>query len=445
MDFSWLRKQSSATSYRFAFIFAFLISIFVMLAMASLYMHAYRALEREAQLRLESEWIALQRFKDDDTIEELHARTILFIEPNPLPTLLAKRLSQSPVFLQDKMIRSIGWHKHGITNDTLVSLVLRNNRQIIVAATIDDGNFLQELLYNVLYLFGVVVAIVMIYSYIINSRVTRRIERIDDAAKQIMQGDFNKRIPVRENYQDEYTNLSLTLNAMLEKIQTLMRDLRQVNNNIAHDLKSPLNRLRSRLEVSLMQDLQKDEYENVLAQSIDDVDALLQTFNALLLMGNLDSKSRNYQLKPTSLTNILSGLGELYETVAEEKSHEFHSQIHDEALVYANKNLLAQAISNLLDNAVKYTPEGGKIGLELKIIDAMALIYITDNGPGIPAEEKENVFERFTRLDQSRQLPGTGLGMALVRSILSVHSASIQLHDNQPGVRVEIRMRLANV
>lgn len=445
MDFSWLRKQSSATSYRFAFIFAFLISIFVMLAMASLYMHAYRALEREAQLRLESEWIALQRFKDDDAIEELHARTILFIEPNPLPTLLAKRLSQSPVFLQDKMIRSIGWQKHGITNDTLVSLVLRNNRQIIVAATIDDGDFLQELLYNVLYLFGVVVAIVMIYSYIINSRVTRRIERIDDAAKQIMQGDFNKRIPVRENYQDEYTNLSLTLNAMLEKIQTLMRDLRQVNNNIAHDLKSPLNRLRSRLEVSLMQDLQKDEYENVLAQSIDDVDALLQTFNALLLMGNLDSKSRNYQLKPTSLTNILSGLGELYETVAEEKSHEFHSQIHDEALVYANKNLLAQAISNLLDNAVKYTPEGGKIGLELKIIDAMALIYITDNGPGIPAEEKENVFERFTRLDQSRQLPGTGLGMALVRSILSVHSASIQLHDNQPGVRVEIRMRLANV
>ncbi len=220
-----------------------------------------------------------------------------------------------------------------------------------------------------------------------------------------------------------------------------MQELRQVNSNIAHDLKSPLNRMRSRMEVALMNSRNAEEYQQALANSIADVDTLLQTFQALLLMGNLQSNARNYELKTLSLSALASNLGELYTALADEKQHQLQIAIQPGIQVFANPSLLSQALSNLLDNAIKYTPAGGCIRFSVSRTTNMALIVISDNGPGIPTGERENVFKPFTRLDAARQLPGTGLGMSLVHAILSIHQASIQLHDNQPGLRVEIRLR----
>ncbi len=410
-----------------------------MLITASLHFQSRTDVEVIIKTQLLNDKVLLENSPEIILIyKEINKEAVVFSDYNQ------QLLSELPNFTIGKLgkntIKKLLWDEQGITTDMFITIVQTPSDTIIIGKKINNNSYRILLAKSIFYLFLVVTLLVFAYSSMISSAIARKIRKIDETARHIIEGKLQKRIPVNPAVIDEYSNLSHTLNDMLDTIDTLMQDVRQVNNNIAHDLKTPLNRLRSRIEISLLQSQTSEEYKETLINSIDDIDELLSTFNALLLMGNLDSNTRNFQLEQHDASKILNDLSELYEVLAEEKHHQLTIDIKDCIFINMNKKLFSQAISNLLDNAIKYIPPGGKIKLCIRKQGHIACITISDNGPGIPKSERENVFKRFTRLDQSRTLPGTGLGMALVASIINLHKGSISLGDNKPGLLIEIRI-----
>lgn len=226
---------------------------------------------------------------------------------------------------------------------------------------------------------------------------------------------------------------------MLERIEQLLTGLRQVTDNIAHDLRSPLNRLRNRLEVTLLEARSAAEYRSVLYQAIGDANALLNTFNALLSIAQAEAGMHRTPWEELELGVLAGELAELYEAVAEEKGITWTYSAAPDLRIRGDRQLLAQALSNLLDNAVKYTPPGGRIALTVSSGPQGPLLSVADSGPGIPAAERERVLERFVRLDSARSQPGSGLGLSLVKAVTGLHQAELTLADNQPGLRVSIQ------
>ncbi len=429
------------TALRLTMPFALLLVICIWLGLTILALLHYQQLQHTAQQRLTAEIDALTRFSVMTATPMSASDNHVFRLDDDFPKPLRQRLSNGSAIISLSTARQLNWQKHGVHSEVLAAVVPDTQPPLIVAIPIAKQHLQKTFMSTGILLSLVIFVLMLLLGFALNARITRRLRYIGDTANAIMHGDLQKRIPINPAVHDEYSRLAMTLNAMLDKIAQLMQELRQVNSNIAHDLKSPLNRMRSRMEVALMNSRNAEEYQQALANSIADVDTLLQTFQALLLMGNLQSNARNYQLKTLSLSALAMNLGELYTALADEKQHQLQMAIQPDIRVFANPSLLSQALSNLLDNAIKYTPAGGCIRFSVSQTANMALIVISDNGSGIPTSERENVFKPFTRLDAARQLPGTGLGMSLVHAILSIHQASIQLHDNQPGLRVEIRLR----
>lgn len=423
------------TPYRYSFSVTLLIIICLMLSLGGIYFHSYAMMEEQSKQRLLQEKKALQLAPDTlAALFPMDSSVFLLSIKKPIPQELKPALQRGVIKLSAKEIKHISAYTVG--NGVLATLVSSPRGEQLLAATVNHRGFLFLLLRNIIYLFVAIFVIMLIYSFIISSRMARRIAVIDTAAKAIMDGNLQKRIPIRLAQPDEYTQLSMTLNSMLERIQTLMQDLRQVNNNVAHDLKTPLNRMRSRLEITLLHPQNKTEYQAILAATIEDIDELLKTFDALLLLGNLSSNARSYHLQNQDASVLLNDLGELYQALAEEKQQCIQMDIADNISVNINKRLFSQAMSNLLDNAIKYTPKGGEIYLSLQRHNQQIRITVADNGIGIAAGERSKVLEAFTRLDQSRQQPGTGLGLALVKAIVQMHRGTIELQDNCPGLRV---------
>lgn len=265
----------------------------------------------------------------------------------------------------------------------------------------------------------------------------RRIAGIDATAGQIIAGDLTRRVPLGAR-NDEFDALGRKLNAMLDRIEALMAAMREVTDNVAHDLRSPLNRLRNRLDVTLLEARSESEYRGVLEKAIDDVDGLLRTFNALLGIAQAEAGIAPNDWREVDLGRLVEDLGDLYDAVAEDRQLSLHCEA--QALkVAGNRQLLTQAVGNLLDNAVKYTPAGGRIDLSVEAIAGGGVrITVADNGPGIPETQRERVLERFVRLDSARSLPGNGLGLSLVRAVASLHRACLALADNHPGLRASL-------
>ncbi|CAO3373962.1 sensor histidine kinase [Azospirillum argentinense] len=267
-----------------------------------------------------------------------------------------------------------------------------------------------------------------------------RIEAINRTTHRIMAGDLSGRVP-RGGGGDEIDRLAGNLNAMLDQIERLMTGMRQVTESVAHDLRTPLSRLRARVELALIRETDDPEvYRAVLQDTILEADRLLATFTALLSIAEAESGANRKALEPVRLADVVRLAADLYEPVAEEKGLTLVTDIRAEPTVRGNEQLLAQAVSNLLDNAIKYTPEGGRITLLLEGVGPgqSARVTVADNGPGIPADMREKVLERFVRLDAARASPGNGLGLSLVEAVARLHDASLRLEDNGPGLKVGI-------
>lgn len=275
-----------------------------------------------------------------------------------------------------------------------------------------------------------------------------RVDEINRSSRDIMDGDLSQRLPIAGTG-DELDQLGLNLNAMLDQIEALMTGMRQVTDNVAHDLRSPLNRLRNRLEVTLMQEASPEDYKQALEKTIAEADSLLGTFNALLMIARAEAGSLRDSMTWVDLSASLRDAAELYEPVAEEKDLVIHIDVPGDMKIWGNRELLSQAVANLLDNAIKHglPQEAGddrvitvSAGPDLARPGRGIVLSVADHGPGIPAAERQHVLERFVRLEASRNTPGSGLGLSLVAAVARLHGGSIELDDNRPGLRVTLHL-----
>jgi signal transduction histidine kinase len=265
---------------------------------------------------------------------------------------------------------------------------------------------------------------------------TGRIVKITNTCQIIMKGKLSQRIDV-SSQSDEIAILSVSINQMLDQIETLMKGLREVSDNIAHDLRTPLSRLRARLELSLKRSSNsKDKLE--LEGAINEADKLLATFASLLRIARAEATfSRNFEVM--QLGQIIEDVSDLYRPVAEEKGLSFVTEINHRVEAMGDKALVAQAIANVVDNAVKYSHYGQEVSILLEVEDSAPLIVISDGGVGIPESFHEKVFERLFRLDSSRSTPGSGLGLSLVGAVAKSHGLNVVLSSNDPGLVVAIK------
>ena len=276
----------------------------------------------------------------------------------------------------------------------------------------------------------------LIGGLLIGTSVLRRIDSVSRTASEIMSGDLSQRLRVTAR-DDEFDEIATKLNEMLNRIEDLMKSMQQVTNNVAHDLRSPLTRLRNRLEVTLLEERDPANYRAVMEEAIGDADSLIHTFNAMLGIARLEAGIDGVEWSETPIGELLGEIAELYEAVAEEEAGlEFEARLETDSVYRCNPHLLAQAVTNLLDNAIKYTPRPGRVTLAARGDDDRFTITVTDDGPGIPEHERERVFERFVRLENERNSPGNGLGLSLVKAVARLHAATLELEDADPGLRV---------
>jgi signal transduction histidine kinase len=264
----------------------------------------------------------------------------------------------------------------------------------------------------------------------------RRLAGLNRTARQIMAGDLSRRAPVRGTG-DEHDELAISINAMLDQIENLLAGMRHVGDSVAHDLRGPLTRLRNRLETVAAAEQPRRED---LLECVQQVDHVLDTFNALLRIARVESGAHRSAFAAVDLGRIVGDVAELYQAAADERRIELVCETAANVEVFGDRELLAQALTNLLDNAVKYAPAGGRVTLRLTRTDDTARVSVADNGPGVPAADRERVLQRFTRLDQARSLPGNGLGLALVKAVAAQHHGRLTLDDNAPGLIVTLEL-----
>ena len=287
---------------------------------------------------------------------------------------------------------------------------------------------------------GVTVVLAVAGAWWMRRSVAARIESINRTSRRIMEGELSERIEGHGSG-DEFDELVANLNAMLERIETLMDDVRRVSDNVAHDLRTPLGRLRTRLE--RLRDASGGGASAALAEAaLAEADRMLATFNALLRIARIETGGRRHAFRRVDLAAIGADVADLYAPLAEARGIAFrHSGI--EAPVDADPDLLFQSLANLLDNAIKYTPEGGAVTLQVTSDDDSVTVVVADTGPGVPPGEREAVLRRFYRLEPARGAPGSGLGLSLVAAVARLHEATLTLGDNAPGLQVRLRFRRA--
>lgn len=266
-------------------------------------------------------------------------------------------------------------------------------------------------------------------AFFISMHVTKRINRIAETATRIIAtSDLSQRIPLDSRW-DDLSKLSATLNTMLAEIEQLVLGIRTLSDNIAHDLRHPLTRMRNHMES--IRESTAPEQQTRLSELIQECDALLTTFQALLRISNIESGKRHSAYVAIDMRRLLADVVELYEPLAAGKSISMRFNPIASQVV-GDKDLLFQAFANLVDNAIKYTPEHGSIEIEMQPQEKGARVIIRDSGQGVSDEHKKRVFRRFYRVEHSRRAPGSGLGLSLVAAIIKLHQGIIQLHDNQP-------------
>ena len=272
-------------------------------------------------------------------------------------------------------------------------------------------------------------------------RVLKRIDTIRDTSTKIMSGNLSERVPVTKR-NDEFDGLATNLNAMLDRIEQLLQGLKEVTDNVAHDLKTPLTRLRNQAESALRDGATDEQRQQALETTIAESDRLIQTFNALLMIARAEAGAPSGAFADIDVSTIVADVAELYGPVAEDEGILVETAIAEGVHLRANRELIGQAMVNLLENAVKYAKpdsEGqGRITVGLRRDAGRVLIEVADNGPGIPEADRKRVLERFVRLEKSRSEPGSGLGLSLVDAVTRLHGGTFRIEDNAPGVRAVI-------
>jgi signal transduction histidine kinase len=452
-DFALLRT----TTFRVALLYLglFLASVLVILGM--IYWFTAGFIERQTDETIAAEIAGLrEQYRQrrlPGLVEVVNARSAtprtstLYLVTTPTFTPLAGNLSAWP----DAQPDPEGWITFEIedapaTNDgsrhdaRAVVFTLPGGYHLLVGRDTRERQQFQERVLNALaWALLLTVGLGAAGGVLISRNVMHRIDAINRTTRQIMSGALQERMTVQGNG-DELDQLAANLNAMLDQIEHLMVGMRQVSDSVAHDLRTPLTRLRSRLEITLVEAGTEDEYRAAIQDAIGEADRLLGIFSALLSIAEAEAGTLQRSFQQVPLADLARQMADLYEPAAEEAGLGFESDIRAEPIVLGNQQLLAQAIANLLDNALKYAPEGGRVTLTVTGPGEGCgpCLSIADSGPGIPAEQRESVLRRFVRLESSRSSPGNGLGLSLVDAVARLHGARLEMDDNHPGLIVAI-------
>lgn len=327
------------------------------------------------------------------------------------------------------------------------SLVLDSGLRLIVGRDVVERRFFTAIvLQGFLYAVAGILIFSLLAGIVTSRRVLKRIDAINATSAKIMSGNLSERIPVTKA-NDEFDTLATSLNAMLDRIENLMQGLKEVTDNVAHDLKTPLTRLRTKAEAALRPSADDTARRDALETTLSESDKLIRTFNALLMIARAEAGAPSGAFADVDVSAVAADVAELYEPVAEEQGLTLTTSIAPDIHLRANRELIGQALVNLVENALKYfePAEGrtGEVGIAVSTQGGRVTIAVTDNGPGIPEEDRLRVKERFVRLEKSRTEPGSGLGLSLVDAVARLHRGEFRIEDNKPGVRAVIDLPAA--
>jgi signal transduction histidine kinase len=364
--------------------------------------------------------------------------------------------------LEPGVLESEGWvetayrrleEPESAEHNALVRVVrLPGGIRLLVGRDLDE----RERMFRIITLAGrwsvaIVIVLGILGGLFISRRVLRRVDAMTGATKTIMAGDLSGRLPVIGSG-DEFDRLAFNLNDMLARIEALMRGLKEVTDNIAHDLKTPLTRLRNRCEQALRAAKSEADFRRVMEQTIEESEGLIRTFDALLMIARAESGEVRDGMAEFDAAEVARDVSELYEPLAEDKGLTLEVDAWQRAAVNGNRELVSQALANLVDNAIKYAapaekplPDavngaGGGIRVTADAEADRIVLTVSDHGPGIPTADRSRVVDRFVRLEQSRSLPGSGLGLSLVSAVARLHGGELRLEDNAPGLRARITL-----
>jgi signal transduction histidine kinase len=320
--------------------------------------------------------------------------------------------------------------------------------RLLVGRDLDERERLLDIVFSALrWLIALLIVLGLAGGLFVTRRVLRRVDAMTGTTQTIMAGDLGGRLPIAGTG-DEIDRLAGNLNAMLDRIEVLMRGLKEVSDNIAHDLKTPLTRLRNRCEEALRSAGGDTDYRAALEATIEESDGLIKTFNALLMIARAESGHGREDMADVDAAEIARGVADLYEPVADDKGMRLTVDAPQPAPVRGNRELISQALANLVDNAIKYAEPGpaavdgapAPIVIAARAAGDHILLSVADHGPGIPPGDRTRVVDRFVRLERSRSQPGSGLGLSLASAVAHLHGGALRLEDNEPGLRVVIAL-----
>ena len=358
--------------------------------------------------------------------------------------------------LGEGVLRKVGWtetvyrrldDQDGVEHHALVRVYeLPGGFRLLVGRDLEE----RQRLYSIINSAGrwsiaVVIGLGLAGGFFVARRVLRRVDAMTETTRSIMAGNLAGRLPVSGS-EDELDRLAVNLNAMLERIETLLKGFKEVSDNIAHDLKTPLTRLRNRCEEALRTAKGEGEYRAALHATIEESDSLIRTFNALLMIARAESGEGATPMAEFDAAEIARGVGELYDPLADDKGIAIKVEAPTPTPIKGNRELVTQALANLVDNAIKYggptqqATNGAEIVIKAQSEGGNILLTVADGGPGIAPADRGRVVERFVRLEQSRTEPGSGLGLSLASAVAHLHGGELKFEDNHPGLKAVLAL-----
>jgi signal transduction histidine kinase len=446
-------------TFRLALVYVALFSLSVILLFAFIYTFAMNYLQQQITDSIRKQYTyILGDYRDGGTdaveerIKELVAEddgTAVYLLVNREYEKLAGNLNEWPAGASKEgtFEKEGSWVRFHIEGTRVnpegiavraITVPLSKWRFLLIGRSLQNNERIEQTVIQTFWASLILTLFMAFIGAIIMTRsVMKRINVINRSAGTIMHGNLSVRIPFTKGG-DEFDELSSNLNQMLDKIENLLASLSHFANNIAHDLRSPLNRIINRLDAGMRTIESGDPARKLLDKNIEDMQELIGTFNSILKISELEANTDFRQFEICDARKLIDKLVDFYEPYAAEKDIVLTSIIIDPVIVKGEKNLLTQAFANLIDNAIKFTPRGGAITVSSETNGTTRSIVISDNGPGIASEYHDKVFEKFFRLERSRNTRGNGLGLSLVAAVIDIHNATITLEDNQPGLKVRI-------
>jgi len=457
-----LRTILAITAVRLSIVYTLIFGIVAILLVFYMTGSTLNILRKQIQESINAEFADLSQTYDDGGINSL-VRTLeraaaapganLYVLADPAGQIIAANVRD----IEQRVIAIDGWtrrpfrytryHDGGERQFSAIARIveLPNGMRLLVGRDLGDPERYQNVVGRALVLsLGIMLLAGLVTWFLVGRRALKRLDLVSRSTQAIMAGDMDQRLPV-SGAGDEFDRLSVRLNAMLDRIGTLDEGLRQVADNIAHDLKTPLTRLRNKADHARSAD--PAEASEALGEVIADTDQIIRTFDALLMISRVESGQAAAERSLIDLSAIVADVAELYGPVAEEDGFAFDLAVEPGLKVRGNRELLSQALSNLCDNALKYgrpADREPRLTVSASRIDGHARVTVADNGPGIAPADRERVTERFTRLEASRTLPGNGLGLSLVRAVAKMHGGVLEFADGEPGLKASLVLPIAD-